>query len=133
MTSTIQQTESATAHVDRILGLSDQFLEDWKESDKNDPERIERQKEYDDLRPLLVVAPLMLSVLKKIYPGLEFLPDGAFRIVRTYETRRDWICVIQPTRGDSWVVQHNDTTESFTYPDLSEALDVSLKFVPEEQ
>ena len=133
MTSTTQKSESATAHVDRILGLSDQFLEDWKESDKDDLEYKERQKEYDDLRPLLVAAPLMLSVLKKIYTGLDVLPDGAFRVVRTYETRRDWICMIHPTQFDDWVVQHNDSTEHLTCPDLSVALGVSLKLVPDEQ
>jgi hypothetical protein len=57
----------ATADADRLLGLGDQFLEDWGESARrhgvcgHDCE--ECAAEWEAIRPLLVSAPNLLAVL----------------------------------------------------------------------
>lgn len=63
--------ETATPEdADRLLGLGDQFLEDWAEDavqkDSADPEYELRNQEWESLRPLFVVAPTMLRGLKLI-------------------------------------------------------------------
>jgi hypothetical protein len=54
-----------TADADRLLGLADQFLEDWAEnaiqSGKPDEEYEERHAEWQAIRPLLVAAPQLLE------------------------------------------------------------------------
>jgi len=49
----------------RLLGLADQFLEDW-ESDigTDDPECKERRSEWDAIRPVLANAPRFLTILQ---------------------------------------------------------------------
>ncbi len=51
----------SVSDVDRVLGIADQFLEDWAEdavqSGKRDPDYEERSEEWKVLRPLLVAAP----------------------------------------------------------------------------
>ena len=49
----------------RLLGLADQFLEDW-ESDEgtDDPECKERRSEWDAIRPVLANAPRLLAILQ---------------------------------------------------------------------
>lgn len=125
--------EFSSTDADRILGLSDQFLEDWAGSKKNDTDYIERRQEYDAIRPLLVAAPLLLTVLKKVYPGIELLPDGAFRMVKTFDSRRDWICVIRKSQDRDWIVEHNDSTDTHRYGDLTESLELALSLAPAEQ
>jgi hypothetical protein len=71
-----QQPDSITARtwskaeVDRLLGLADQFLEDWAEdavqSDKRDPEYEARNTEWSEIRPLLLSAPALLKGLQAI-------------------------------------------------------------------
>ena len=47
---------------DRLLGLADQFLEDWEQNEgKDDPECVERRTEWNAIRPLLAAAPTLLS------------------------------------------------------------------------
>ncbi len=54
-----------TADADRLLGLADQFLEDWEQNEgKGDPECAQRRKEYDAIRPIFVAAPAMLAALE---------------------------------------------------------------------
>jgi hypothetical protein len=59
--------------VDRILGLSDQFLEEWAEdavqAGKRDLEYEERAAEWKTVRPLLVAAPVLLRALEAIVEG----------------------------------------------------------------
>ena len=55
-------TAFTTQDADRLLGLADQFLEDWEQSEgKDDPECIERRAEWNAIRPLLVAAPALFS------------------------------------------------------------------------
>jgi hypothetical protein len=57
--------------IDRLLGLADQFLEDWEqtaleaEDDTGYAEFQERHDEWQALRPLLLAAPEMLATLEK--------------------------------------------------------------------
>jgi len=49
----------------RLLGLADQFLEDWESNEgKNAPECQERRLEWDSIRPVLANAPRLLTVLQ---------------------------------------------------------------------
>jgi hypothetical protein len=63
-----------TADADRLLGLADQFLEDWAEnaiqSGAPDEEYEERHAEWQAIRPLLVAAP---DLLKAAQQGLDEL------------------------------------------------------------
>lgn len=56
--------------VDRVLGLADQFLEDWAEdavqSGQRDAAYEERSSEWSAMRPLLRAAPELLRGLKNI-------------------------------------------------------------------
>jgi hypothetical protein len=56
--------------VDRVLGLADQFLEDWAEdavqSGQRDVAYEERASEWSAMRPLLLVAPELLKGLRNI-------------------------------------------------------------------
>jgi hypothetical protein len=56
--------------VDRLLGLADQFLDDWAEDavqgGKPDEDYEERSAEWPIIRPLLVFAPTLLRALKDI-------------------------------------------------------------------
>lgn len=48
----------------RLLGLADEFMEDWEQNEGDgDPECQERRKEYDAIRPLLASAPSLLDAL----------------------------------------------------------------------
>lgn len=50
---------------DRLLGFADQFLEDWESSEgKDDPECKERRSEWDAIRPVLAIAPRLLTILQ---------------------------------------------------------------------
>ena len=49
----------------RLLGLADQFLEDWESDEgKNDPEYQERRREWHAIRPVLANAPRLLTILQ---------------------------------------------------------------------
>lgn len=78
------ETIFTTADADRLLGLADQFLEDWEQNEgKDDPECAQRRKEYDAIRRIFVAAPAMLAALNfacsvhdtYISEGFELLPD----------------------------------------------------------
>lgn len=60
----------STQDVDRLLGLADQFLDDWAEdavqAGKPDEDYEQRSKEWMAIRPLLISAPAMLKGLKEI-------------------------------------------------------------------
>lgn len=59
------ETIFTTADADRLLGLADQFLEDWEQNEgRDDPECVRRRKEYDAIRPIFVAAPVMLAALE---------------------------------------------------------------------
>lgn len=59
-----------TKDADRLLELADQFLEDWAldavASGSPDLDYEERQKEWEDIRPILAAAPDMLEQLQRI-------------------------------------------------------------------
>ena len=56
-----------TEEADRLLGLADQFLEDWAidavEDGQPDPDYEQCQKDWEAIRPLLAAAPVMLDAL----------------------------------------------------------------------
>jgi hypothetical protein len=60
----------STQDVDRLLGLADQFLDDWAEDAvqgvKPDEGYEQRSAEWVTIRPLLLSAPAMLKGLKEI-------------------------------------------------------------------
>jgi hypothetical protein len=70
-----------TADADRLLGLADQFMEDWEGNEgKHDPECAERRAEWNAIRPLLVQAPAMLTAIRTIIERADDLIsaiDGA--------------------------------------------------------
>lgn len=57
-----------TEDADRLLGLGDQFLEDWAAiaatESGGDPDFDERYEEWKAIRPLLVQAPALLKALE---------------------------------------------------------------------
>ena len=63
-------TNFTTEDSDRLLGLADQFLENWAEdavqAGTPDDDYENRQAEWTAIRPLLVAAPTMLAALKGI-------------------------------------------------------------------
>ena len=65
-----------SADADRLLGLADQFLEDWETNEgKNDPEYRERRAEWDAIRPVLVNAPKLLKALEDAFVVLDRISD----------------------------------------------------------
>ncbi|MDO5947968.1 hypothetical protein [Burkholderia cepacia] len=110
----------STADADRLLGLAYQFLQDWKETDRDDrrdggvdPELVERQAEYAAIRPLFVAAPEMFAAIQELFPSLELLPDGAFCLtVASNVEFRQWICIVRQC-SSQWIVEHNFSTEQF--------------------
>jgi hypothetical protein len=60
----------SSADVDRLLGLADQFLDDWAEDavqgGQPDEDYEQRSTEWKAIRPLLVSAPALLRALKQI-------------------------------------------------------------------
>jgi hypothetical protein len=60
----------STRDVDRLLGLADQFLDDWAEDavqgGKPDEDYEQRSTEWKVVRPLLISAPAMLKGFKEI-------------------------------------------------------------------
>jgi hypothetical protein len=65
--------ELSMTDADRILGIADQFLEDWAEdavqNGNRDCEYEERAEEWKAVRPLLVAAPTLLRALHTIVAG----------------------------------------------------------------
>jgi hypothetical protein len=71
---------------DRLLGMADQFLEDWEDNEgKDNPECAERRAEWNAIRPLLASAPKLLVALRQAvaalnakprFPVPEFLTDS---------------------------------------------------------
>ena len=67
----MKETIFTTEDADRLLGLADEFLEQWKEDqrqgypDEEECEELsERIGEWDAIRPLLAAAPAMRDVLR---------------------------------------------------------------------
>ena len=57
--------------VDRLLGLADQFLEDWEDDPPKDPTLLERKAEWDEWRPRIVAcveACVAIAVLEDTEP-----------------------------------------------------------------
>jgi hypothetical protein len=75
------ETPFTTEDADRLLGLGDQFMEDWEANEgKNDPECAERRADWNAIRPLLVQAPAMLAALQTLIEradGVISAIDGA--------------------------------------------------------
>jgi hypothetical protein len=79
------------ADIDRLLGLADQFLDDWAEdavqSGQRDPNYEERSSEWAAVRPLLLAVPELLRGLKGIVALCDGSPDPTarccFSIART--------------------------------------------------
>lgn len=62
---------------DRLLQLADQFLEDWEENEgKEDPDCVERRKEWDGIRPLLAAAPLLLEACRTLAEDCSMALSG---------------------------------------------------------
>lgn len=72
----------------------------------------------------------ILLALQQVHIGLEMMTNGGYRMVSSYEGRRDWICVIQQVSNGRWRVEPNDTTEAFMYDRFSEALALATSFIP---
>lgn len=98
MTDTAQQKLTAAnctvADADRILGLADQFLEDWEDDDGKDAESIancqERREEYDAVRPLLVKAPALRDALRALLNTVALnLDDQDIRDVAVIDVAHD--------------------------------------------
>ena len=70
-----------TADADRLLGLADQFMEDWEANEgKDDQECAARRADWSAVRPLLVQAPAMLAALQALIERADKLIsaiDGA--------------------------------------------------------
>jgi hypothetical protein len=61
---------------DRILGLADQFLDDWECNEgQHHPECRKRRIEWKALRPLLVRAPRLLNALEDAFTLLDCISD----------------------------------------------------------
>jgi hypothetical protein len=61
------ETTFTTEDADRLLGLADQFMEEWEANEgRNDPECAERRAEWNAIRPLLVHAPAMVAALQTL-------------------------------------------------------------------
>ena len=70
-----------TADADRLLGLTDQFLQDWAETAHRHGEAAkecdERAAEWDAIRPLLALAPRFLALLEEAdVAGGDFSSDN---------------------------------------------------------
>ena len=65
--------------VDRIVAIADQFLEDWCETDEEQPlsdrdDKLTSQlQEWHCVRPLLVAAPRLADLVEKI---LAYVPES---------------------------------------------------------
>lgn len=124
----------STADADRLLGLADQFLEDWKETDRDDrrdggadPELVERQTEFAAIRPLFVAAPEMFSALQTLFPSVELLPGGEFRLTAVHDGGfLPWTCVVRQS-GGQWIVEDNYSAEQLGVESLLEGLQLADK------
>ncbi len=117
-------TRFTTADADRLLGLADQFLEDWEgDEGSDDLESEERRTEYDAIRPLFVAAPEMLEVLKTKYPGLELLANGVFR--RTLSADHiGTLTISADLRDGRWIVTTDHVIGERVANTLLEALEL---------
>jgi len=91
-------------NVDRLLGLADQFLDDWAEDavqgDKRDMEYEERSQEWAALRPLLLATPEMLRGLKGIVAFCEGSPGPTARCCHSL-ARTSLSSLMNPVSGIS--------------------------------
>jgi hypothetical protein len=75
------QTPFTTADADRLLGLADQFMEDWEANEgKDDPECAARRADWNAVRSLLVQASAMRAALQALIERADDLIsaiDGA--------------------------------------------------------
>ena len=72
-------TKYTSEDADRLLGLGDQFLEDWAldavNENSRDEDYEERNAEWEIYRPLFVAAPDMFAVLEKTKIRLDMMHD----------------------------------------------------------
>jgi hypothetical protein len=83
-----------TADADRLLGLADQFLEEWVENaiqagPERDMEYEARNAEWQAIRPLLVAGPDMHEAL--LCPSLEKAHDQLSALLEDPDARNDGI------------------------------------------
>ena len=69
-----------TEDADRLLGLADQFIEDWAEDaihgGKRDADYEQRNAEWEAIRPLLVQAPALLDALEDLLGDVPEVQGG---------------------------------------------------------
>ena len=88
MNNPITNEPFTEADADRILGLADQFLENWEDNTRyrkvgsvsSDPECVERRREWDAIRPLLVQAPATAALLTEARSTIHRLRKEITRI-----------------------------------------------------
>lgn len=77
--------------VDRLLGLADQFLDDWAEDavqdGKRDPDYEERMAEWTALRPVLLASPKFLQALLEIINSCDGSSDPVAKRCETIARR----------------------------------------------
>ena len=86
-----------TADADRLLGLADQFLEDWMETVRRHGEPAaeceQRAAEWEAIRPLLARAPHFLALLNEAESlwGDEFASDSPIDGGDLVELFAEWL------------------------------------------
>jgi hypothetical protein len=86
-----------TADADRLLGLADQFLQDWTETVRRHGESAagckERAAEWEAIRPLLARAPQFLALLDEAETlwGNEFTSDDPINGGDLVEWFAEWL------------------------------------------
>ncbi|MYM92480.1 hypothetical protein [Duganella vulcania] len=106
----------------RLLALSDEFLEDWQQDSPRDPQYIERQAEYDAIRPMFELAPDLLALAQAVYPNLEMLSAHTFRLTYASSETQQWIGLANRTVS-KWAAQTNDASPQSEHESLFECLE----------
>lgn len=96
-----------TADADRLLGLGDLLLKDWKEAADTQhfgevgPAFVERRAEWQAIRPMLVQAPVMRSLLDEANAawGAAFSGDEDVNGGDLVEWFSPWLQRVQKTLG----------------------------------
>ena len=115
--------EITRSNADRLLGLSDEYLDDWRQTSKSqDPEYVERQAEYDQFRPVFMAAPALLSALQVAYPGLTLESKNTFALVRTKKTGGFWKGIAVQTSDTSWSLSHSGSDITAARDNLLDSL-----------
>jgi hypothetical protein len=91
----------SAADADRLLGLADQFLQDWAETTRRHGEAAdhcaERAAEWEAIRPLLQSAPTLFGLLNEaeIYWGDEFGSDNPIDGGDLVEWFAEWLTKVR--------------------------------------